>query len=221
MTRRSRNGIPVARRRPGVTVPYDAADELEAPLQKYVRRECKTRDLLHYHTYRSQRSEPGFPDSVIVGPRGVMFRELKSDTGRPDPEQVRWLSALRTAGSDAGIWSPQDRRSGRILNELNWLARPAPAGHLAEDLAKTLYLFAHADDEPAAALHWDAGSKHVDHGLWQVNAETVLRMLRGGLPHTDAQVHAWLRAHHLSDPTPAQVFAALGAELGRTAGSGS
>lgn len=223
MTRRPGHGIPVSRRRRGVTTPHEADDELEAPLLAFVRRECKARDLLHYHTHRSRRSERGFLDSVIVGPRGVYFVEEKSDLGTLRPEQVVWFRRLRAAGADAKIWTPQDRRSGRIINELNWLARPAPAppGELTGELAKTLFLFAHAGDEPAAGLHWDAGSKHVDHELWQMNAETILRMLRGVLPRTDEQVHTWLRAHHLSDPTPAQVFAALGAELGRTAGRGS
>jgi hypothetical protein len=221
MSRRTGNGgIPISRRRRGVTVPYEARDQLEAPLQAYVRRECKARDLLHYHTHRSERSERGFPDSVIVGPRGAMFRELKSDTGRPDPEQLVWLRRLRAAGADAGIWTPQDRRSGRILNELNWLARQhrVPAGNLRGDLAKTLYLFSHADDEPAAALHWDAGSRHVDRDRWHLNADTTVRMLLAVLPRTQEQIDAWLREHHLVNPDPARVFAVLGEDLARSTG---
>lgn len=78
-------------------------------------------DLAHatnwlcYHTHDSRRSEPGFPDLVLVhAERAVtLFRELKlhPDTqkrGRPTPEQTQWLSALTEAGNDAKLWRPGD-----------------------------------------------------------------------------------------------------------------
>ncbi|MEU4217566.1 hypothetical protein [Actinoplanes sp. NPDC026623] len=220
MSRRTGGGgFPISRRRRGITTPFGARDELEAPLQAFVRRECKARDLLHYHTHRSERSERGFPDSVIVGPRGVVFRELKSDGGRAEPEQLVWLHRLREAGADAAIWTPQDRRSGRILNELNWLSRDRQAltNTLPADLAKTLYLFSRADDEPAAAVHWDAGSPHVDHDRWRLHAQSTIRMLLATLPHTPEQVSRWLREHQLTSPEARQVFAAVHEDLARSA----
>ncbi|SDT74144.1 hypothetical protein [Actinoplanes derwentensis] len=215
-----------ASRIPGARAPRAAPptpgpdEELEAPLQKYVRAECRERDLLHYHTARSDRSEPGFPDSVIVGPRGVLFRELKSGTGRPNADQVVWLQRLQDAGADADIWTPQDRRSGRILNELNWVARraPAPADTVGDDLAKLLYLF--ENTHPAADLHWDAGSRHVDRHRWQLRADTVLRMVRAALPSTPEQAGAWMRRHGLIRPSPAQIFRALDEALTRTSPGG-
>lgn len=209
-------GVPISRRRREVTTSNGAGDELEAPLQAWVRRECKARDLLHYHTHRSQRSEPGFPDSVIVGSRGILFRELKSDVGRPSAEQVRWLHRLGQAGADAGIWTPQDRRTGRILNELNWLARRRPAAitALGRDLAKTLYLLS-CEAEPAAALHWDARSRHVDQQRWHLHSDAVLRMVRDALPHTAEQVDTWLRSHGLASPAPTRIFQALAEDLTR------
>lgn len=63
---------------------------------------------LVYHTYDSRRSEKGWPDLVIVGPRGVLFRELKADRGRVKPEQWEWIEALKLAGQDAGVWRPVD-----------------------------------------------------------------------------------------------------------------
>ncbi|MEU7905341.1 hypothetical protein [Actinoplanes sp. NPDC049118] len=211
-------GFLISRRRQGNTTPYGAHDELEAPLQAFVRRECKRRDLLHYHTHRSERSERGFPDSVIVGPRGVMFRELKSNIGRPDPHQLRWILRLRAAGADAAIWTPKDRRSGQILNDLNWLARaPGRTRTLPADLAKTLYLFSRADEEPAAGAHWDAGSAHVDHDRWHLHAQTTIRMVLAALPHTPDQVGQWLREHHLTSPEASRVFAALRDDLARSA----
>lgn len=61
-----------------------------------------------YHTHDSRRSEKGWPDLVIVGPRGVLFRELKADRGRVKPEQWEWIEALKLAGQDAGVWRPAD-----------------------------------------------------------------------------------------------------------------
>lgn len=67
----------------------------------------------------------GYPDLTIVGPGGVLFRELKSDTGPVAPEQRKWLARLDEAGADIGVWRPADLRSGRIERELRALRRPA------------------------------------------------------------------------------------------------
>lgn len=60
-----------------------------------------------YHTYDSRRSEPGFPDLVLVKDR-VLFRELKTDTGRISEAQKLWESMLLKAGADFKIWRPKD-----------------------------------------------------------------------------------------------------------------
>lgn len=65
----------------------------------------------------------GWPDLVLVGPRGVLFRELKSRAGRPSVEQEAWLVALDRAGLSADVWRPTDLRSGRILAELRAVSR--------------------------------------------------------------------------------------------------
>ena len=68
-----------------------------------------------YHTYDSRRSQPGFPDLVLVRDR-VLFRELKTDRGRITPDQQRWLDTLRAAGADADVWRPGDLH--RVKREL-------------------------------------------------------------------------------------------------------
>lgn len=68
----------------------------------------------------------GFPDLVIVGPGGVLFRELKSDIGRLSPEQKMWMYKLNEAGADFGRWRPADLHSGRIERELRALRNPHP-----------------------------------------------------------------------------------------------
>ena len=99
-----------------------AAAMSEAELMANVRQLCRTLGLLCYHTYDSRRSEPGFPDLVIVGSR-VIIRELKTERGRVRPEQRAWLDALSRAGQDADIWRPRDLHSGRIASELASLRR--------------------------------------------------------------------------------------------------
>lgn len=59
----------------------------------------------------------GFPDLLLVGP-GLMFRELKKELGKLDPDQEVWRDALIDAGADWAVWRPSDLRSGRIAFEL-------------------------------------------------------------------------------------------------------
>jgi hypothetical protein len=60
-----------------------------------------------YHSYRSTKSAPGFPDLVLVR-ECVIFAELKTMTGKLTPEQATWLSLLQHAGQEAYVWKPQD-----------------------------------------------------------------------------------------------------------------
>jgi hypothetical protein len=67
----------------------------------------------------------GFPDLVLVGSGGILFRELKTDKGRLKPEQVTWLRILKAAPADAEIWRPADLHSGRIEAELRAIRKPS------------------------------------------------------------------------------------------------
>lgn len=76
--------------------------------------------ILIYHTHDSRRSQPGFPDLVLVNPRTkrVLFRELKSAKGKISKEQQQWADGLRKAGADFDFWYPKDWVSERIHNDL-------------------------------------------------------------------------------------------------------
>jgi len=95
---------------------------LEAELQAHIMLLCRTLGLLVYHTHDSRRSQAGFPDLVIVGAKGVLFRELKKADGKVSPEQQEFLDALTAAGCDAAVWRPVDWPQ-RIQRELQALGR--------------------------------------------------------------------------------------------------
>jgi hypothetical protein len=90
----------------------------EAQLQRDIIELCSWHHLLVYHTHDSRRSRRGFPDLVIVGPRGVLFRELKSETGKMEPDQTCWGQGLAESGANWAVWRPGDWHSGRIRAEV-------------------------------------------------------------------------------------------------------
>lgn len=72
-----------------------------------------------YHTHDSRRSQPGFPDLVMVHARhGVVFRELKTMKGKESPHQTEWLDALTLSGADADLWRPSQLFDGTIKTVL-------------------------------------------------------------------------------------------------------
>ena len=99
-------------------------------LDAHVRRLMKDLGLTGFHVEKSLDVEKnrknvsvkGWPDWTIRGPRGVLFRELKSQRGRVEPEQREWLDALAADGADVDVWRPSCLLSGRIARELAALA---------------------------------------------------------------------------------------------------
>lgn len=62
----------------------------------------------------------GLPDLILVhnGQHRILFRELKREKGRVDPEQRAWMDALLNAGVDTAVWRPRDLLAGRVAAEL-------------------------------------------------------------------------------------------------------
>ena len=55
-----------------------------------------------------QGDAAGFPDLVLIrGPR-LVVAEIKSERGRPTPEQSAWLAAFEGVGVEAFLWRPRD-----------------------------------------------------------------------------------------------------------------
>lgn len=58
----------------------------------------------------------GFPDLVLVRPPDCLFVELKSDTGKPSPDQIAWARVIERCGLHILVWRPRDmERVKRIL----------------------------------------------------------------------------------------------------------
>ena len=80
----------------------------EKQFQTWVVSIAKLNGWLVYHTYDSRRSEPGFPDLVMVRGGQVIFAELKTEHGKLKPKQKQWIMRLARVGSvEVEIWRPQ------------------------------------------------------------------------------------------------------------------
>jgi hypothetical protein len=89
----------------------------EAQLQNQIIAMARFHGFTHaYHTHDSRRSVAGFPDLVLVSARQkrVLYRELKRERGRVEPEQQDWIDTLIAAGQDAAIWRPRHLFLGEI-----------------------------------------------------------------------------------------------------------
>ena len=77
-------------------------------------------DWLHiwwWHDEDPRRNKAGFPDLLLVGRRGVLWRELKTETGTVRKAQQE-LGDLLSRSQDWAIWRPADLASGRVKAEL-------------------------------------------------------------------------------------------------------
>lgn len=67
----------------------------------------------HFHVLDSRGSDPGWPDLVLARRTGlhearIIFRELKTESGRVSRAQAHWGRLLLAAGFDWAIWRPSD-----------------------------------------------------------------------------------------------------------------
>lgn len=99
----------------------------ERQLLEAVRNYAQLLGWLCYHTYDSRRSEPGFPDLVLVRGGRLIFAELKAEGKYPSRGQKKWLAELGdvarySMGNVAvEVWRPSDWLAGRIEEKLRWL----------------------------------------------------------------------------------------------------
>lgn len=96
----------------------------EAQLQDKIRGACRERDLLVYHTHRSDKSDKGYPDLHIVGPRGDVLWEEKTERKPLTDEQFDWLNGLWLRGRDVDEVRPTAWCSGWVEAKLDAIAAP-------------------------------------------------------------------------------------------------
>lgn len=104
-----------------------AARWSESKLRAAILADCKASGLIvNYH--RKDRLSParGWPDLEIVGPRGVLYRELKSMTGRLSVAQRQVGSVLAKAGQNWQVWRPIEWWDGTIDLQLIRISKGMP-----------------------------------------------------------------------------------------------
>lgn len=98
----------------------------ESQLQASILDLCRHHRLLAFHIRDSRRNiGVGFPDLVVTGVGGTIFRELKNDVLQPTPEQRRWIETLQAGGADAEIWRPAQWYDGTIARTLAQISKVA------------------------------------------------------------------------------------------------
>lgn len=94
----------------------------EEAFRQQVRGIARSFGWMMYHTYDSRRSDPGFPDEVMVHPKRlrVLFVEFKNETGKLTQPQWEWLNALVLSGQEAAVWRPQQMdKIAKVLDANN------------------------------------------------------------------------------------------------------
>lgn len=93
-------------------------DSLEANVRKLM----ADLGLFGYHPRVSKGSQAGWPDWVIIGRAGILFRELKSESGTVTPEQRHVGELIVRAGGNWAVWRPRQLLDGTIARELAGVA---------------------------------------------------------------------------------------------------
>lgn len=99
-------------------------------LQDQVRALCAGLGLAVQHIERSDLAKawlPGWPDLTIIGPGGILYRELKGPGGHLTPDQRKVLATITAAGGDADTWYPRDLLDGRIQRTLTAISATGKA----------------------------------------------------------------------------------------------
>jgi hypothetical protein len=72
----------------------------------------------------------GWPDLVVIGPGGTLFRKLLDEHGEPGGHSAIMLDCLYRSYADAGIWRPQDLHDGTIEAQLDRICGESGVAYL-------------------------------------------------------------------------------------------
>jgi hypothetical protein len=90
----------------------------EAELEEHIRKLCTDLGTVRFHVRDSRGMTPGFPDDLLVGSRGLLWRECKTQKGKLTAAQAEVGQALTGLGYDWAVWRPSDLLSGQVAREL-------------------------------------------------------------------------------------------------------
>lgn len=92
----------------------------ETELMEEITNLCDEFGLRYHHDTDSRRvdGQRGFPDLEIVGPGGIIHREVKNRANQPTDEQRAWGRDINQAGGDWQLWRPHDLLNGTIGRQL-------------------------------------------------------------------------------------------------------
>lgn len=91
----------------------------EELLAVIVDRELAVTSLRWFHSYDPRRDQlRGFPDLVIVGRAGILWRECKGPGERLTAEQTAWKWLLLSARADWATWRPADLERGLVRKQI-------------------------------------------------------------------------------------------------------
>jgi hypothetical protein len=94
-----------------------------AELDRAIAALAVSRHVLAFHWPDStQVTARGWPDWVFIGPRGILFREAKSDSDQLSSDQKKVGYALQALKLDWACWDSWDLRKGVIEYELGEIA---------------------------------------------------------------------------------------------------
>jgi hypothetical protein len=91
-----------------------------------------------YHTYDSRRSDPGFPNLVMIRDGVLIVAELKTDKGKVTKAQMEWLALFASVGlrtnAEVGayIWRPRDWTTIQNVLKRRGAVLPSTLGVLEE-----------------------------------------------------------------------------------------
>ncbi len=80
----------------------------EKAFQSLVKSHAVALGWLAYHTHNSRRSDPGFPDLVLVRGGVLIFAELKTEKGKTSESQEVWINAVRENNTPVYVWRPRN-----------------------------------------------------------------------------------------------------------------
>ena len=107
-------------------------DMSEEKLEEAVRSICRDLGVTRVHHRDSRQTTSGWPDDCLIGPGGILFRELKRTGGKTTAAQDAMHAALAEAGADVAVWRPINLVNQDIVREITAISRFAAAAARAQ-----------------------------------------------------------------------------------------